>query len=180
MSKLNNRIHLRLTDSDVRHIERLCDEVRAAEDNPSLSRSEIMRSFLFAGADNRTREQPSQGYDKGRDFEREVLEEIDVALWDADVTHLDPLKGQRRPDIRGPFFDIECKRGKRPSTRQALQQARESCAPGQAPVAVIKDDDSETFVAMEWRSFLALWRCAYELKTFANDLADRFENVENE
>ena len=176
MSKLSNRIHLRLSDSDLRHLDRLCDGVREETGNATASRSEILRAFLFAGAERQDREQNSGGsYEKGRGFEREVLEDIDRALWDAQVEHLEPRAGERCPDIRGPFFDIECKRGRRPSTRQALAQAREACSPGQQPVAVIKDDDGQTFVAMPWRAFLALWRCAYELRTFANDLADRLE-----
>mgnify|MGYP003152354084 CR=1 FL=1 len=180
MSKLKNRVHLRLSDSDVRHIDRICDEIREATGNQNLSRSELMRSFLFVGAESQTREEPSAGYDKGRSFEREILEQIDVALWDADVEHLDPKSGERRPDIRGPFFDLECKRGRRPSTRQALQQAREAAARGQIPVAVIKDDDSDAFVALDWTAFLALWRLAYEIKTYANDLAERLGNVDDD
>jgi hypothetical protein len=178
MSKLKNRIHLRLSDSDLRHLDRLCEQVREASGKADTSRSEILRRFLFAGAESQEREEPEQAYDKGRSFEREILEDIDAALWDADVQHLEPKKGTRRPDIRGPFFDLECKRGRRPSTRQALEQARQACAPGQAPVAVIKDDEADPFVALPWSVFLGLWRCAYELRTFANDLADRFGDVE--
>jgi hypothetical protein len=45
---------------------------------------------------------------------------------------------------------------------------------------VIKDDDGEPFVVVDWYTFLALWRSVYEISVFAEDMPRRLASVEGE
>lgn len=73
--------------------------------------------------------------------------------------------GTDQPDIDGvPGFWIESKFGAKPNVRAALEQAisDQSAArcpqPGAIPVAVLRDNGKDPFVAMRWSDFLVLLR----------------------
>jgi hypothetical protein len=176
---MNRRINTRISDEVCKELDRIVSAVESA--GGQSSRSQLVRALIekSLGFDEGAKGEPEpSSYEKGTAFELEVFEDIARALWDAPVERLQARPGERASDVRGPFFDVECKAGRRPSTRQALQQSREACGSGRSPVVVIRDDDAEPFAVCRWDTFLALWRCAWELHTFAGDLADRFENVE--
>ena len=175
---MTQRINIRVSEEISKSIERIAGEVRRHGGEGTISH--VARRLIEEGLRSMTsQEEPEPISDKGRKFEIKILEDIKAALWDADVERLKVKKGTRTPDIRGPFFDFECKAGKRPSTRQALDQIRASKREDQSPAVVIQDDDgSSPFVVLEWSSFLALYRAAYELAIFADDLPRRINRVE--
>ncbi len=57
-------------------------------------------------------------------------------------------------DVDCPVFWVECKVGKMPNPRAALEQAKEAAAPGRIPIAVVKDDRHEPFVCLALDDFL--------------------------
>jgi hypothetical protein len=176
---MTQRLNFRISDEISHSIQRIAEEVQERGGEGTISN--IARRLLEEGLRSmQGKEEDSTPNDKGRKFELRILDDIRAALWDADVKRLKVNKGKRTPDIRGPFFDFECKIGKRPSTRQALDQVRASKAPDQAPVAIVQDDDDlrGPFVVMEWSTFLALYRAAYELAIFSDDLPRRLNRVE--
>lgn len=96
---------------------------------------------------------------KGHDFERWVANRFKAALPGAEQhikRGLQGRDGSDAPDVLCPCFWIECKRGKQPNIRAALQQVLEDCGPGVWPVAVIKDDARQPFVALHLDDFLEL------------------------
>ncbi len=176
---MSRRFNIRVSDDVAEHVEKVAKEINRRGGNGTIS--QVARRLMEEGLRSiEGREPETNTTERGTAFEQRIYTEINVALWDGEVEHLHPAKGERRPDIRGPFFDVECKTGKRPSTRQALQQAREACKEGQTPIAVIEDEDREPFVVIDWRSFLAMWRAVYELSVFAEDLPSRLNHVEEE
>ena len=48
----------------------------------------------------------------------------------------------------------EAKRGKQPNVRGALRQATNAAPPGRIPIAIIRDDRAEPFVALSLDDFL--------------------------
>ena len=175
MSKYRNKVSIRLTDSDQRELDRMCDQIRQDLNMGGASRAELVRAVLFtASRELKATDEEPTAQERGRLFEASILEQIDQALFDADVFHLEPEQGKNQADIRGPFFDLELKTGRRPSTRSALAQCQKACddsGSGQVPVAVIKDEgDSDPFCVIPWPAFLVLWRCLWEHYTFASGL----------
>ena len=177
---MTRRFNIRVSDGMAEQVGRVAREVAISGGDGSISQvarrliEEGLRSFEAEGRSTET------NYEKGQAFEVQVFEDIKKALWDAEVEHLKPRPGGRCPDIRGPFFDVECKAGKRPSTRQALKQIRESAAENQSGIAVICDDGERPFVVLDWNTFLSMWRAVYELSIFAEDLPRRLKRVETD
>ena len=93
---------------------------------------------------------------KGAAYERELVHRFREVMPGADVKRgLQDRDGHEAADVECPAFWIEAKRGKKPNVRAALKQAT-GCAPkGRTPVAVIRDDRTEAFVAMSLEDFLA-------------------------
>lgn len=97
---------------------------------------------------------------KGAAYERELVHRFRDAMPGANVQR---GLGQCRSagevaDVDVPHFWIEAKRGRLPNPRAALAQAQEAAAPGRIPVAVIRDDRAEAFVALSLDDFLDLVR----------------------
>jgi hypothetical protein len=94
---------------------------------------------------------------KGHDFEREMVCRFRAAVPQADVRRgLQFRDGAEAPDVDCPPWHVECKRGKQPNVRAALEQARRDAKPGRIPVAVIKDDRRPAMVVMGLEDFLVL------------------------
>lgn len=68
--------------------------------------------------------------------------------------------GEEVADVDCPVFWPELKRGKKPNVRAALRQALAAAPKGRVPVAVIRDDRQEPFVALlleDFLDFVAEW-----------------------
>lgn len=168
---MSRRFNFRVPNDIAESVERIAQEVNEHGGNGTIS--QVARRLLEEGLRSMDKREEWTPNERGAEFETRIYREIKAALWDAEVEHLHPAKGEHRPDVRGPFFDIECKIGKRPSTRAALAQARQAAKGTQAPIAVIQDEDGEPFVVLDWSTFLAMWRAVYELALFAEDLPRR-------
>lgn len=96
---------------------------------------------------------------KGRRFEQEVATMFRAAMPSAAETirrGWQTRKGTDAPDVIVPFFSPECKVGKMPNPRAALEQARSAVTAGTIPLAVIKDDFKEPFVVIGAEDFFGL------------------------
>lgn len=93
---------------------------------------------------------------KGHAFEREIAAELREMGFDA-KRGLSQARGggAEEADVVGvPGFHFECKRGKKPNIRAALAQAIDDVRETEVvPVAVIRDDRGEAFVAWRWEDF---------------------------
>lgn len=102
---------------------------------------------------------------KGVAFERELVQRFREALPESGARRgLQSRSGKEAPDVEVPPFWIEAKRGKKPNVRAALQQAEADAPQGRIPVAVIRDDRCEAFVALPLDYFLIVARHAYNNK----------------
>ena len=95
---------------------------------------------------------------KGKVWERQVA----VAFRQA-MPGIDPRRGQQSraggdaPDVVGvPGFHIECKHRAAVSAEAALKQAEASVPVGAWPLAVLKKNRSEPYIAMRLTDFLDL------------------------
>lgn len=100
---------------------------------------------------------------KGHDFEREMVHRFREVFGDEDVRRgLQSRSGEEVPDVEAPCFWIECKRGSRTNPKAALQQAMAAAGKGRMPLAVCRDDRSDTVVMMLLDDFLEVvsewWR----------------------
>lgn len=100
---------------------------------------------------------------KGASFERELVHRFREAMPGGEVKRgLQSRSGQEVADVDCPAFWVEAKRGRKPNVRAALKQATECSPKGRMPVAVIRDDREDAFVAMSLDDFLELvgdwWR----------------------
>lgn len=102
---------------------------------------------------------------KGHGFEREIARAFRERFPDIDAHRGYQYRdGADAPDVIVPGLCIECKRGKLTYPKKALQQAIE-CADKQSeftiPVAICKDDRSDTTVTMLFEDFLDLLAAAW-------------------
>ena len=96
---------------------------------------------------------------KGRRYEQELVHLVRDAMPGADVRRgLQSRGGEEVPDVDCPVFWLEAKRGKKPNVRAALRQATEAASKGRIPLAVVRDDRAEAFVALSLDDFLELVR----------------------
>ena len=96
---------------------------------------------------------------KGRRFEQELVHLFREAMPGAEVRRgLQSRGGEEVADLDCPVFWIEAKRGRKPNVRGALLQATEDAPKGRIPLAVIRDDRAESFVALSLEDFLELVR----------------------
>lgn len=92
---------------------------------------------------------------KGAAFERELVQRFREAMPDAEVRRgLQCRGGDEVPDVDCPVFWPEAKRGRQPNVRAALRQATGDAPPGRIPIAIIRDDHAESFVALSLDDFL--------------------------
>ena len=92
---------------------------------------------------------------KGADWERPLVHLFREAMPGADVRRgLQCRGGEEVPDVDCPVFWLESKRGKKPNVRAALRQAEAAAPQGRIPMAVIRDDRQEAFVALSLADFL--------------------------
>lgn len=100
---------------------------------------------------------------KGANYERALVHLFREAMPGAEVRRgLQCRGGEEAPDVDCPVFWVEGKRGKKPNVRAALRQATDSAPPGRIPIAVIRDDRAEAFVALALDDFLELVRDWWE------------------
>lgn len=95
---------------------------------------------------------------KGHSFERDIARRLRALYPDARRSQ-QTRSGQEGPDVCGTPLHIECKAGKRPSPRAALEQADADSNAVKPPVAVVKDDGvsrGRELVVMHWNTFLWL------------------------
>ena len=96
---------------------------------------------------------------KGRRYEQELVHLFRDVMPGADVRRgLQSRGGEEVPDVDCPVFWLEAKRGKKPNVRAALRQATDAAPKGRIPLAVIRDDRAEGFVALSLDDFLELVR----------------------
>jgi len=96
---------------------------------------------------------------KGARYERELVHLFRDAMPGAEVRRgLQSRGGDEVPDIDCPVFWPELKRGKKPNIRAALRQAIAAAPKGRIPLAVIRDDRQDAFVALSLDDFLDLVR----------------------
>lgn len=94
---------------------------------------------------------------KGARYERELVHRFREAMPGAEVKRgFQYRNGEEAPDVECPVFWVESKRGKKPNVRAALKQATEAAPQGRIPLAVIRDDREEAFVALSLEDFLEL------------------------
>lgn len=92
---------------------------------------------------------------KGAGFERELVQRFRAVMPDASIRRgLQYRTGEEAPDVDCPVFWPEAKRGKQPNVRGALRQATNAAPPGRIPIAIIRDDRAEPFVALSLDDFL--------------------------
>jgi hypothetical protein len=92
---------------------------------------------------------------KGQRFERELVHRFREAMPGEEIRRgFQCRSGEEAPDVECPVFWIEAKRGKKPNVRAALKQANDAAPKGRIPVAVIRDDREEAFVALSLDDFL--------------------------
>jgi hypothetical protein len=99
---------------------------------------------------------------KGHDWERATAQLFRDAMPGAAIKRgWQSRLGSDEPDVCVPFFHVECKVGARPNAEAALVQAEGACSdPTLWPVAVVKRDRREPYVALRLDDFLelvALW-----------------------
>ena len=153
MKRLNFRVGDGVRDS----IDRIFNDLRTQDEQVTFS--EVARYVMEEGLRSIARgEGEPQQADKGGDFEKWCAAELQQLLPGLTVERLRPKPGRRNPDILTPFMAVECKAGRRPSTRQALEQAIDADRDDRIPVAIIKDDDREAFVVMKFSDFKAFLR----------------------
>ncbi len=92
---------------------------------------------------------------KGQQYERELARRFKEVMPDADIKRgFQYRDGADAPDVICPVFWIEAKRGKKPNVRAALRQATEAAPKDRIPLAVIRDDRAQAFVALSLDDFL--------------------------
>lgn len=98
---------------------------------------------------------------KGAAYERELVQRFRDAMPGAEIRRgLQYRSGEESPDVDCPVFWPEAKRGKQPNVRAALRQASEAAPSGRVPLAIIRDDKADAFVALgldDFLEFVADW-----------------------
>ena len=105
--------------------------------------------------------------DKGARFEREIARRFSDALPGCDAKRGLQTRGGAAevPDVQAGPFAIECKVGKKPPVRTALNTAVEHCPRWHYPIAVIKEDRRQPFAVLPLEDLLEILGEWWELKT---------------
>ena len=100
---------------------------------------------------------------KGHDFEREMVRKFKESLPNCFAVQrmLQVRGGGGLPDVEirlngDPLLHCECKHGKQPNIRKALEQATHDAHKGAIPAAVTRADRDETLVTMSADDFTRL------------------------
>tara|TARA_R100001594_G_C3959154_1_gene244893 strand:+ start:338 stop:706 length:369 start_codon:yes stop_codon:yes gene_type:complete len=103
--------------------------------------------------------------DKGARFEREIANRLKEVFGPRTTRSSGQcFKGDLRADVDCPEIWVECKVGKRPNIKAALEQAEEaeaSAKTGKSPVAICKWDRQEPIASMRLDYFIELLKIAY-------------------
>ena len=103
--------------------------------------------------------------DKGARFEREIANRLkEVFGLRTTRSSGQCFSGDLRADVDCPKIWVECKVGKRPNIKAALEQAEEaeaSARTGKSPVAICKWDRQEPIVSMRLDYFIEIIKVAY-------------------
>ena len=103
--------------------------------------------------------------DKGARFEREIANKLKEVFGPRTTRSSGQcFSGDTRADVDCPHIWVECKVGKRPNIKAALEQAEEAEAnaqTGKVPVAVCKWDRQEPIVSVRLEYFIKLLKSAY-------------------
>ena len=161
------RLSFRVSEGVKEGLDQLMDKIQSEGSDVSLS--DVMRLVMSEGIDAIKTKSSDNSAAKGAKFERFVLKRLRSTLPNFDFEHLRPQQGKKNPDIVGPFCAYECKTGKRPSTRGALEQSQQSDRGGLEPVAVIRDDNGHAFVVLPFDSFLKFLKAFGVLAKFAQE-----------
>jgi hypothetical protein len=103
---------------------------------------------------------------KGHDFERWVARRLRETLpgCEAKRGYQSRGGGAEAADVVSTLpYHIECKRGRKPLVRAALEQAMGDAKPGMLPMAVIKDDRGKPFVCLDFEDLLEILQENWEL-----------------
>ncbi len=92
---------------------------------------------------------------KGSRFELEVANAL-KPIYPGARRGLQFQHGGLVPDVDGTPFWVECKVGKNPPLRPALEQAIRDCHDDRTPIAVVKQDRLPAIVLMRWADWLEL------------------------
>ena len=94
-----------------------------------------------------------------RDLFREIMPQRA-----ADITRCFQYRGDGDPDVRTPWFHVECKSGKQAKIRSALNQAISDAevADELMPIVVGKIDRTEPFVMLRLSDFLHLVKVLWD------------------
>jgi len=97
---------------------------------------------------------------KGHNFERETAICL-RHIWPKAKRGLQTREGGEAPDVEIPAFWIECKIGKSPNIRKAMEQATiASDGSGKMPIVVSKRDRERALVTMDigdWIEIIGEW-----------------------
>ena len=95
---------------------------------------------------------------KGAAWEREVARRFREAMPGCDAKRgWQQRSGAEMADVELPFFWPECKVGKKPPIRAAMQQAYSDAeGSGRMPIVIIKEDRKRPFVVVDFDDFLNL------------------------
>lgn len=103
--------------------------------------------------------------DKGARFEREIANRLKEVFGPRTTRSSGQcFKGDLRADVDCPEIWVECKVGKRPNIKAALEQAEEAeagASTGKSPVAICKWDRQEPIASMRLDFFIELLKIAY-------------------
>ena len=103
--------------------------------------------------------------DKGARFEREIANRLKEVFGPRTTRSSGQcFAGDTRADVDCPEIWVECKVGKRPNIKAALEQAEEAEAiarTGKVPVAICKWDRQEPIVSMRLEYFIKLLKLTY-------------------
>ena len=103
--------------------------------------------------------------DKGARFEREIANQLKLVFGPRTKRSSGQcFSGDTRADVDCPKIWVECKVGKKPNIKTALEQAeeaRDSNGSTKLCVAVCKWDRQETFATMRLSEFLQILELAY-------------------
>ena len=98
---------------------------------------------------------------KGARFEREVAQVFKDAGYDAKRCFQTRGGAAEVPDVEvldTSFpLDIECKHGKKPPVRRALDSIVEHCREGRLPVAIIREDRRDAYCVLPLTVFIKLY-----------------------